>query len=64
MDSFFKHENHVWPPSLASNDIMRQAKQSDLVECLESLASEPDNIPDVDVVIIDGAALVHILDPK
>ena len=64
MDTFFKHENHAWPPSLASNGIMHQTKKSDLMECLESLAPQPDYIPDVDVDIIDGAALVHILDPK
>ena len=64
MDTFFKHENHAWPPSLASNGIMHQTKKSDLIECLGSLAPQPDNIQDVDVDIIDGAALVHILDPK
>ena len=65
MDTFFKHENHAWPPSLASNGIiMHQTKKSDLMECLESLAPQSDNILDVDVDIIDGAALVHILDPK
>ena len=45
MDTFFEHENHAWPPSLA---------------CLESLSPQPDNIPDVDVGIIGGAALVWV----
>ena len=36
MDAFFKHENHAWPPSLASNGIMDPAdNKSVLVECLE-----------------------------
>ena len=60
MDTFFKHENHAWPPSLASNGIMHQTKEFDLMECLESLAPQPDNIPDVDVGIIDIAALVWV----
>ena len=57
MDTFFKHENHAWPPSLASNGIMHQRNKCDLMECLESLTPQPDNIPDVDVGIIDIAAL-------
>ena len=32
------------------------------MECLEAVVSE--SAPDVDVKIVDGAALVHILDPK
>ena len=52
MDVFFEHENHDWPPSLASNGIMHQTSKSDLMECLES------------VVLKSESALVHILDPK
>ena len=64
MDAFFEHENHAWPPSLASNGIMHQTSKSDLMDSLESLAPKPESIPDVDVKIVDGAALVHMLDPK
>ena len=63
MDAFFAHENHAWPPSLASNGIMHHTSKSDLLECLESLVPQPESIPKVDVKIIDGAALVHMLDP-
>ena len=52
MDYFCKHENHDWSPSLASNGIKHQTKQSDLMECLESLAPQPDNIPDVMLVLL------------
>lgn len=64
MDTFFKHENHAWPPSLASNGIMHQTSKSDLMECLESLVPQQETVPNVDVKIVDGAALVHMLDPK
>ena len=64
LDTFFEHENHAWPPSLASNDRMNQTAKSDLVGVLESLAPISDHIPDIDVKLIDGAALVHCLDPK
>ena len=57
MDDFFMHENHAWPPSLATNCIMHHTNKSDLMECLESA-------PYVDVKIVGGAALVHTLDPK
>ena len=64
MDNFFKHENHAWPPSLASNGMMHQTNKSDLMGCLESLAPKHEKVPNVDVKIVDGAALVHSLDPK
>ena len=64
MDVLLEHENHAWPPSLASNDIMHQTSKSDLMECLESVVLKSESVPDVDVEIFDGAALVHILDPK
>jgi len=64
MDDFFMHENHDWPPSLATNHIMHHTNKSDLMECLESLVPQPESAPNVDVKIIDGAALVHTLDPK
>ena len=34
------------------------------MECLESVVPKSECVPDVDVKIVDGAALVHILDPK
>lgn len=64
MDVFFQHENHSWPPSLAENNMMRLGEKADLLKCLEPLAQRPQNTPDVDVKIFDGAALVHTLDPK
>ena len=64
MYAFFEHENHDWPPSLASNGIMHQTSKSDLMECLESVVPKSESVPDVDVKIVDGAVLVHILHPK
>ena len=64
MDAFFEHEHHAWPLSLASNGIMHQTSKFDFMECLESVVPKSECVPDVDVTIVDGAALVHILDPK
>ena len=62
MDAFFRHGYHAWSPSLASNSTMHQTNKSVFMECLESLIQE--DVPNVDVKIVDGAALVHIIDPK
>ncbi len=64
MDNFFAHENHPWPPSLASNGKMHSICKSDLIDCLESVVEFQNTVPNVDSKIIDGAALVHTLDPK
>jgi hypothetical protein len=64
MDTFFKHGNNPWPPSLASNGIMHSTNKSDLMSCLESMASTSESVPKVDAKIIDGSTEVHILDPK
>ena len=62
-DAFFAHKNHAWSPPLASNGMMQHTSKSDLLDCLVSLEPKPESTPKVDTRIIDGAALVHILDP-
>ena len=64
LDAFFEHENHAWPPALADNNTMRRGTKSDLTSCLESLVERLQQSPEVDIKILDGAALVHVLDPK
>ena len=61
LDNFFQH---AWPPSLAENNMIRHNNKSDLLVCLEALAPRPQEIPQIDMRIIDGSALVHTLDPK
>ena len=36
MNTFFEHENHCWPLSLAENYLMRFGEKSDLLKCLET----------------------------
>ena len=64
LNKFLEHENHTWRPSLASNNTMHQTNKLDLLEYLESLVHHTDYGPNEDVRIVDGAALVHCLDPK
>ena len=61
---FFAHENHPWPPVLASNGIMHSTNKSDFMDCLETVSPALDSEPTIDVIVIDGAALLHTLDPK
>ena len=66
LDTFFEHECHNWPPSLAEGiDSMRPStSKADLVPCLEALAPRTEESPKAEVCIFDGAALVHLLNPK
>ena len=64
LDTFFEHENHAWPPSLAENNEMRPAKKAELLTCLESLAIKPPSELEVDVKTFDRAAVVPILEPN
>ncbi len=63
MDTFFQHENHARPSSLASSNSMHQNK-GDFLQCIESLVSLLEETPHIKVKIVNGAALLHTLDPK
>ena len=43
---------------------MHQTTKQDLMGCLEALVPKPDVVPSVDIKIVDGAALMHKLDPR
>ena len=43
---------------------MRHGNKAHLLKCLEPLAPRPQTSPEVDAKILDGAALVHMLEPK
>ena len=48
----FEHENHVWPPSLAENNLMHHGNKADLLKCLEPMTQHPNSSPEVDVKIL------------
>jgi hypothetical protein len=63
LDNFFQHENQSTPPSLSSEGQLRPGLKSSLLECLEQL-SPPDAVhSEADVLILDGAAIVHMIRP-
>ena len=57
-------ENQGYPPSLADQGNLRlPSKKSELTGCLEVLIQPVTNMTDVEVAIIDGAAIVNMIKP-
>ena len=65
LEDFFKYENQPWPPSLSQLGQLRGGQKADLLKCLPSTStSHIAPQPVVDAVIIDGAVIVQMLQPK
>lgn len=64
LDEFFAHENQSYPPSISKFGSLRPGVKSDLLKCLENLATNPCKTPEADAMLIDGAALVNMLKPS
>jgi len=63
MSTFFNHKNHPFPPSLANGGNLHLGKKSDLLTVLvQDTHSDPPEF--VDVKLLDGAAVVHLLPVK
>lgn len=62
--TFFSHENQAAPPALSSGGKLRFGVKADLLRCLESNLPENKSVPEVDAVILDGAAVVQMLKPN
>ena len=63
LEEFFKHENQPFPPSLSNGGAMKTGTKSDIIEFLNIEPINPISKPLVDVVVLDGAAVVHMLKP-
>ena len=61
LDRFFSHENQAAPPSLSVGGKLRIGTKADLLQCLPLQSSRT---PIVDVKLLDGAAVVQMLNPK
>ena len=65
---FFKHENHSYPPSLSEyGKLNHPSQKSDFLTCLKGPSDESVEVfnpPEVEAVVIDGAAWVHFHPPK
>lgn len=63
LENFFQHENHAYPPALSQLGKLRLGTKADLTDCLEKLCTSEGEAPTVDVIILDGAAVVNMLRP-
>ena len=65
LEEFFLHENQAYPPSLSQHGKLRLGNKSDLLHCLENSIELNENlaVSNLDVVILDGAAVVNFLKP-
>ena len=63
LQEFFEHEVQSYPPSLSDfGELYLPSAKSDLLKCLEPLASDHLHPPlSYDCQILDGAAVVHFL---
>ena len=62
LNEFFSHENQPCPPSLSVRGKLKLGTKSDIVRCLEDAPEEQDDTS-VDVVVLDGLAILYVLNP-
>ena len=63
---FFKHETLSHPPSLSKHGVIRPGDKFEFIPILKKLAEEskvPSDLPGVDCLVIEGAAIVNQLKP-
>ena len=64
LDQFLFHENQAAPPALSTGGKLRLAVKADLLHQTEnSDQTETSSAPVVDATILDGAAVVQMLNP-
>ena len=66
LEDFFRHENQACTPSLSNCGNLRlPGSKSDVVDCLAPHFQPHDHAPEhIDVIIIDGPAIVDIVQPS
>ena len=66
MEDFFRHENQACPPSLSNCGKLRlPGSKSDVVDCLAAHSQPQVHAPEsIDVIIIDGPAVVNMIKPS
>ena len=64
LDNFFTYENQPWAPSLSELAQLRGGVKEVLIKCLLNTTPHSPTQPEVDVVILDGAVIVQMLQPR
>ena len=64
LNDYFSHKNQPCPPSLSARGKLKLGTKLEIVRCLEDAPGKQDDIiPSVDVVMLDGPAMLCILKP-
>ena len=64
LNDYFSHKNQPCPPSLSARGKLKLGTNSEIVRCLEDAPEKQDDItPSVDVVMLDGPAMLCVLKP-
>ena len=64
LNDYFSYNNQQCPPSLLARGKLKLGTKSDIVRCLEDAPAKQDDItPSVDVVMLDGPAVLCVLKP-
>ena len=62
LNDYFSKENQPCPPSLSARGKLRLGTKSDIVRCIEDASEKQDDItPSVDVVMLNGPAILCVL---
>ena len=64
LNDYFSHNNQPCPPSMPARGKLKPGTKSDIVRCIEDAPEKQDDItPSVDVVMLDGPAMLCVLKP-
>ena len=65
LNGYFSNENQPCPPSVSARGKLKLGTKSDIVRCLEDASEKQDDItPSVDVVMLDGPAMLCVVKPE
>ena len=64
LEAFFSHENQCFVPALTQFGQLRSGTKSDLLHCLDKIIPGQAEAPSVEMMLLDGAAIVNMLKPS
>ena len=64
LSDFSSHENYSYPLALPKFGKLNHINKSDAISILEKIEASQHNVPEFDVLIFDGAAVVQIISPN
>ena len=64
LQEFFRHENQSSPASLSDGGKLHTCQKSQLTEILQAQVDIPERAPEVEVIMVDGSAMVNTTPPR